>query len=976
METGSHTFVFTDIEGSTKLLQDLGDAYDELLAEHHSIIRDAVATHEGREIENAGDGFFLTFREPRAALEASLDIQRRLRSHERLRVRIGVHAGPARELTEGFVGLAIHHAARVSAAGHGRQVLVTDEARTEVEGASFVDLGPHRLKDLAEPIRIWQLAHPELQTDFPPIRSLGVGGGNLPRPRTSFIGRSDDIAHIGTRLDQPGVLTLTGPGGCGKTRLAIEAARAHAARFLGGTWFVELQSIIDPSDVVPAVARALEVPEGKPDALLGHVVARLDRDPALLLLDNCEHLLESCAGLVDELLERCAELRVIATSRELLGVPGEVAQRISSLAVKGPAVELFYDRARRADPRFSPDGSTETIERICTRLDGIPLAIELAAARVRHLTPDAIEAGLDDRFRVLTGSDRRAMQRHQTLDALVSWSYDLLSEDEAAFLRALSVFAASFTAQHAAAVAGADEAIAYRLVDRSLVEVVEDGRLHLLETVRLFAADRLAASGEAEVVRDRHFEVFAALAERTAVAMRGERLDDVFPEFETSASDVRIALEWALRSNRSEAALRLAASTGWISGETAMGATFGALVEEAVEIPTDDPVAKARMELAAAMHRFTRSDMTSGFAARARASFEAAGATDDPLYAWALLHVGGTRLFAGDVEGHQDLDHALELALERGDLVLEAYVRAMRAMGGAWSGGDLEAGREGLKEARAVAERCGNPYIAAWTSFWSGLASVHAEDWTAAWRHYERALPYFRRLHYKIPMQWTLDHLAVVTLRAGDLASSRAFTEEGIALSRATGLTTGDSNYPNLLATASVFERSLGNHAQAAMYLQEAVDLMDTASQPLEDTGRPHSRAAMQGRLAAARSILGETAEALRLLDTAVETTRGLTTVRSTSGVAQDPPAKPIARAAARVAFESGLHREAAVLLGASGDVDEEEVPAPLRSGLAEGLRSQLGEGFAAAIAEGEAHADPLDLVAQTLARIRELPAG
>ena len=295
-------------------------------------------------------------------------------------------------------------------------------------------------------------------------------------------------------------------------------------------------------------------------------------------------------------------------------------------------------------------------------------------------------------------------------------------------------------------------------------------------------------------------------------------------------------------------------------------------------------------------------------------------------------------------------------------------MRAMRGFGVGVHGGDLEAGREGLKEARAAAERSWNPYIEAWTSFWSGIASARAEDWTAAWRHYERALPYFRRLPNKVPLQWTLDHLAHVTLQAGDLASSRAFTEEGIALSRATGLAKGDSNYPSLLATASAFERSLGNHAQAAMYLQEAVDLLDTAN-------RPHDLAALQARLAAARSILGETSEALRLLDAAIETTRDLTTVETTSGLAQDPPTKPIAKATARVAFESGLHREAAVLLGASGDVDEEAVPAPLRSDLADRIRIQIGEDFAAAIEEGAAHADPLDLAAQTIARIRELPA-
>ena len=978
--TALTTFVFTDLQGSTKLLQELGDDYVSLMAEHHGIVRHAVAFHGGHEIDNSGDSFFLSFDNPREAIAAMVDAQLGLRSNSQLKVRMGIHTGVARRVGDKYVGLAVHHAARVSSAANGRQVLVTDESRCDdLEDVDYVDLGKHRLRDLAEPIRIWQLTHPSLPRDFPPIRSLGLGGGNLPRPRTSFFGRKDDIDRMGAALSRPGLLTLIAPGGCGKTRLAVEGVKAHAQDFPGGTWFVELQAVSDPVDVMMSLARSLGVPVADATTPLLHIIARLGAEPAVVVLDTCEHLVEACAELSERLLDACPELRIVATSRELLGLSDEVAQRVPSLPIAGAAVDLFCERARRVNPSFAPDTDTaDQIARICARLDGIPLAIELAAARMRHFTPSDLEGRLDDRLRVLTGSERHAMQRHQTLEALVGWSYDMLTAEEASLLRALSVFAGSFGARAAQAVCLADTAILLRLVDRSLVEVADGSRFRLLETVRLFAQQRLAEAGETEDVRGSHAAWCMVEAQAGAGGVRGTGFSEALWAFEDAAQDVRSALDWMLRSGRIEAATQLAAAVGWIAGWTSTGAALAKLVEEALELDVGDVLSKARLELAGAMLRWAQQDPITAYGARARRHFEEAGATDDPLYGWALFAQGAGRTWGREPDAKEPIVRALQFAEADGDHVLAVYATA--ALGWAHQyEGDFSGAREHWAHAATVARTAGNDLIRAWVGFWSGIGAMKAEDWSVAWSSYEEALPVFRRLGNKIPLQWTLDHLSHAARELGDIESARAFTEEGIALSRDTGLATGSSNYPDLLMNAASFEGMLGRHAQAAMYLDEALDLLRAADEP--DT--QHYLVEVLATLAAERSVLGEQQSAIRLASEAVARVRDLEVVPLESGGVVDPPVEVALQAASRVAKEAGAGRRAAVLHGAARAIEAASGGARrgmqrgprwysgvLGSSLSDELRAALGEGFDAALAEGEHLADPLKVAAETLVQI------
>ncbi len=956
---GAATFLFTDIQGSTKLLQELGDGYTDLLSRHHSVVRAATDAHNGREVDNAGDGFFLAFDEAADAIGTALEIQLALRDHPRLFVRMGIHSGSAKRVGNDYVGLAVHHAARVSAAAHGGQVLVTDEARIEVTDVTYIDLGMHRLKDLAEPIRIWQLDHEQLPHGFPPVRSLGVGGGNLPRPRTTFIGREDEVADIGTALSAGGLTTLTGPGGCGKTRLAIEAARAHGERFAGGTWFVELQAVADGADVLWSVARALGVPDATEEMLLSHVIARLGADPTILILDTCEHLVDACAEISDQLLTECPELRIIATSRELLGLPDEAARRVPSLQAEGSAAELFVERARRRDAKFADDPAV--IGRICERLDGIPLAIELAAARTRHMSLTELESRLDDRFRVLTGSERRTLERHQTLEALVGWSYDLLSDEEARVLRFVAAFAATFTADDALAVADTDEGTIYRLVDRSLVEVVGDGRLHLLETVRLFAQQRLHDARESDAARGRHLAWVIEVAERAAVDSRGDRYLEALAAFDAVAADVKSSLEWAVRVDRRSDAARLGTAAAWVAGLASSRGTLVELIESLADVDVDLET-KARLELGLAMMRYQQNKPTQDdFGARAHNHFLEAHLTDDNLFGWAVLADAITKAYSAHPDSVPAAEHAIEIATRRGDDVLAAYGHGIVAWAHMFHA-RLDDARDAVKVAREIGKRTGNAFIDGITAFWSGLMAMHASAWAEASRHYGEALPVFRSMGHKIPLQWTLDHMSQAALSLEDFESARAYVEEGIALSREFGLATGGSNFPNLLETGAVLERWFAAHAQAAMYLSEAVDILRKVDRPLDLTR-------MIARLAAEQAVLGDLDDAMRWAREALDLMPTLTSRVAASAARIDPPTSTVLHSVARVLLATGDARTAAAIYGAALALDEAKgitryVP-PSR--LPDDLRSALGNSFEELVGDGRSLGDPLELASRTL---------
>ena len=474
------TFLFTDIEGSTALLGRLGDDdYAQLLAGHHALIRSALTAHGGREVDTQGDAFFAVFSSPRACVAAVLAMQQALQAHgwpggERVRVRMGIHCGEAARTATGLVGLEVHRAARVAAAAHGGQVLVSEAAAVLVRdglppGAALADLGVHRLKDLGRPERIFQLHAAGLQAEFPPLRSLDNPAlpNNLPAQLSAFIGRDREVAEVRALVESSRLVTLTGAGGCGKTRLGLQVAAELLDGSGDGVWLVELAAVTDEDAVPAAISQALRLAARPGLPALEALLDALALQDVLIVVDNCEHLIGGCAKTAEAIVRRCPGVHLLATSREPLGIGGETLYRVPSLSLPGPgdtgppasgssdAVALFAERARAGGVALDVDGQAgPVVVSVCRRLDGMPLAIELAAARLRSMSLAELHDRLDQRFGLLTGGSRTALERQQTLAATVGWSYSLLAGAGRVLLGRLSVFAGGFGLAAAEAVCG------------------------------------------------------------------------------------------------------------------------------------------------------------------------------------------------------------------------------------------------------------------------------------------------------------------------------------------------------------------------------------------------------------------------------------------------------------------------------------------------------------------------------------------
>jgi predicted ATPase/class 3 adenylate cyclase len=575
--SGTVSFLFTDIEGSTRRWEEdplMADA----LAHHDDVLRATVGASGGHVLKHTGDGALALFNSAADAVGAAVSVQQRMSQGIPLKVRVVVHTGEAEERDGDYFGPALNRAARLLSLTHGGQVLVSLATEELVRdrlpaGVGLVDLGECRLRDLTQPERVFQVTADGIEARFPPLHAAVEVPSNLPTPRTSFVGRETDLAEIAAQLERHRLVTLVGVGGAGKTRLGIEAARRARDRFADGVYFVDLSSLADEAGIGWRLAEslAITVPQGRVagPALLREVTDFLCDRRVLVVLDNCEHLLDACAELVDHLLAHTPNLRLLATSREVLAMEGEQILAVRPLSLPDrneptrdcDAVQLLVERIRAVRPRFEvTDENRSTLAEICRQLDGIPLALELAAVRARHLGPAEILERLADRFTLLTGG-RRKSQRHQTLQATVDWSYHLLDPDEQVVLRRLAVFAGGFTLDavegiclEGIAVPALD--VVGSLVDKSLADTVEGDRFRVLETVRAYAEEKLVAAGEAETVRSRHRDWFLARLE--AEPLERCLLSDTFwVGLAADAHNLRAALAWCNAQDRRDLLRRL-----------------------------------------------------------------------------------------------------------------------------------------------------------------------------------------------------------------------------------------------------------------------------------------------------------------------------------------------------------------------------------------------------------------------------------
>ncbi|MEA2646429.1 MAG: hypothetical protein QOE92_1512 [Chloroflexota bacterium] len=593
LPTGTATFLFTDIQGSTALVQQLGiERWKDVLDTHYALLREQFSANGGVEVNTEGDAFFVAFSQATQAVAACAAGQRALHEHDWppdavVRVRMGLHTGEAALVGGDYMGLDIHRAARVASSAHGGQVVLSDVTRALVEdalpdGVGLIDLGEHRLKDLARPERIWQLRIDGLPDSFPPIKSLDSTPNNLPTQLTSFVGRDKELAEARTLLQGARLLTLTGPGGTGKTRLSLQLAAEVADDFKHGVYFVPLAPVSDPDLVGTAIADVLSIREFGNRPPLDLVVESLKDKQTLLVLDNFEQVTEAAPG-VNRILKEAPDVKVVVSSRSPLKIYGEQEFPIPPLGLPDPnalgsvealsqfeAVRLFIERAVSVKPNFAvTNENAPAVAGICALVDGLPLAIELAAARIRLFSPEAMLKRLETSLADLGGGARDLPARQQTLRGAIQWSYELLDRQVAHLMDTFSVFVGGATLEHAEAVIGALDpeldvlAGLEALLDQSMVRIIEgtggEPRFLMLHIIREFALERLSEAGDSDRVRDRHAEVFLELVEAAAPQLTGPNEAAALDGIATEHDNIRASLVWLMQHKDTAEAMRLAA---------------------------------------------------------------------------------------------------------------------------------------------------------------------------------------------------------------------------------------------------------------------------------------------------------------------------------------------------------------------------------------------------------------------------------
>ncbi|MCS7224303.1 MAG: tetratricopeptide repeat protein [Armatimonadetes bacterium] len=825
--TGTVTFLFTDIEGSTALWehhkQDMGRA----VALHDQLLRSVFEKFGGYVFKTVGDAFCVAFPRATEAVIAAIEAQLELLKQDfgpvgPLKVRTAIHTGEAEERDGDYFGPTLNRCARILGICHGGQILLSSATADVVRDAlgsaiHLKDLGEHRLRDLIRPERIYQVVHPELRADFPPLKGLEAYPNNLPVQLTSFIGREKEIEEVKQIIQRSRMLTLVGTGGVGKTRLSLQVGAEILEDFPGGVWFIELAPITDGAFIPSAIASALSLREEPGKEVMNLIIGYLrDRD-CLLVLDNCEHLLDDSARLADRLLKACPKIKILASSRQALGVPGEITWRVPSLPTPEPtkkiqpdqmlhyaSVRLFEERARTANPSFEINEETAPwVAQICWRLDGIPLALELAAARMRTMTVQQIAQRLDRMFQILTAGSRTLLPRQQTLRALIDWSYDLLQPKERIVFRRLSVFSGSFTEQAAEAIIpdlpdraaeNPDEAvedfelitILADLVDKSLLLLDDSStevRYRMLQTLRAYAEEKLAGTGEAEILKRRHAEHYVAFAEEAEGKLSGADQKVWLEKLDWDHDNIRAAIQWALEAEPSLA-----------------------------------------FRFVNALWRFWE---VRGFWSEGREWLERClGKRDqvsDQLAAEAFLSAGVLSWHQGDYpRAEQSFQEALALFEQVGDP--RGVANALNNLGlVAHARGDFRSARSYYERALEVQRERKNDRGIATALNNLGLIAFEQGDFETALKFYQEALQIQRKIGHRGWQATTLNNLGLVAFEIGRLDEALRYHEESLAIRKELGDRAGTAmSYCNL---GDVWLQKDGDIEKAESFYKESLIL-------------------------------------------------------------------------------------------------------------------------------------------------------
>ncbi|MDP2624274.1 MAG: tetratricopeptide repeat protein [Actinomycetota bacterium] len=842
---GTLTFLFTDLEGSTRMWERDPTEAGAAVAAHERLLRRFVGGSGGEVVKGTGDGILAVFESANEALEAAVQIQLELQRAKGVAARVAIHTGEAELRDNDYYGVALNRCQRVMAAAHGGQILLTlatEEVLTRPlpAGVTLRDLGRHRLPDVAEAMHLFQVTHPDLRSDFPPLRGAGAFAHNLPVQLTSFVGREKESAEATGLLRETRLVTLVGVGGGGKSRLALRVASDLLTEFAGGVWLVEL-AFAEEAEMVPRlIAEALGTPEEPGRKLLESVSLRLQEAPALLVLDNCEHLLDASAGASSHLLHAAPRLRILATSRERLGVPGEAVYVVPPMSVPGEsesvspetalgydAVMLFTERAALADARFRLTAENcADVGRICRAVDGIPLAIELAAGRVGTLSVRKIAALLSERLEILGGGRRTGERRHETMLATLDWSHDLLTEQERGILAQLSVFQGSLDLAQVEAVCRLDGVgellgLVMALVDKSLV--IRDpgtGRYRLLEPVRRYGWEKLVERGEHDAISRNHALVFAELMETESSEDQSTWLE----RLEQEHDNVRAALRWALDHGEGELALRIGAAAwrfwrlrghltegrNWLeqaleasgdatpavlahalmgAGDLAVGqgddvAARGHLEQAlalADELGDDAGAAASLTRLAGLLHR--EGDLQ-GATRLFEDALVRARRADDPSRVGLIL--SSLALWSEDqgnsAEAERYAGEALEVSRETDDLYMTAD--ALLAQGEiSINRGDPERARRVLDEALQIARDAGFIEIISGATAYLGKLALWEDRTDDGERLLSEALAMFQKLDHPVGTAWVMRHLGRAALEQGDPERAEALLGGALRIS-------------------------------------------------------------------------------------------------------------------------------------------------------------------------------------------------